>query len=267
MTRTTLVSSFSRAALVTGLLLAAGCDTSSGDAYVDVDAMNQAELPMEQLLALTDMTVFQVEQGLDLSQMPYAGGDTEVDSVVVTTFGEEGSAVFMPGVSAGPPEGMGDTAEGDAISRPGGDEEDERPRGYRLLWANFTSGGLGLNGDLELHDSGLATADVEIAMGGDVSELSMSGSWTQDGGGADVTMSGSMTDEQGMSWQVQTDALRLEVGCTIASGGRWLAEAVTAGDTTNPLRFEVRYQEGCGGCADLFIDDTPIGRSCVGGGQ
>ena len=66
MTRTTLVSAFSRAALVTSLAFAAGCDTTVADAHVDLDAMNQAELPMERLMALADMTVFQVERGVEL---------------------------------------------------------------------------------------------------------------------------------------------------------------------------------------------------------
>ena len=264
MTRTTLVSAFSRAALVAGLALTAGCDAPTGDAHVDLAVMNQARAPMEQLMALTDVTVFQVEDGMELSDMPHAGGDVHVDSVVVTAFGEEGEAVFVPssGVVGAPSQGTEEADEAD--ERPPVDE-DEQPRGFRLLWANFTSGGLGLNGDLELHAGGVATAEVEIAMGGQVSDLEMSGIWTQDGGGADVTMSGSMTDDQGTSWQVQTDALRLELGCTVASGGPWLAQAGSDDHPPNAQRFEVRYQEGCGGCADLFINDTPIGRSCVGG--
>ena len=78
-------------------------------------------------------------------------------------------------------------------------------------------------------------------------------------------MRGSMTDGLGLEWSVQTDALRLETGCSVASGGRWLAEAISTQASSSPLRFEVVYMEGCGGCADLFINGTAIGRSCVGG--
>jgi hypothetical protein len=268
MTRNTLVSAFSRAALVTSLAFAAGCDTTVADAHVDLDAMNQAELPMERLMALADMTVFQVERGVDLQSMPGIGGSTDVGEVVVTAFGEKGSAVFLPSAGLVGPSTVGQEPDEDEepSTRPGS-EEDKTPRGFRLLWANFTSGGLGLNGDLELHNSGLATADVAISMGGSTADLEMTGSWRGDTAGADVTMSGSMTDDQGMSWRVQTDELRLDVGCTVAAGGRWLAEATTADASTNPLRFEVVYEDNCGGCADLFVNDTPIGRSCVGGAQ
>jgi hypothetical protein len=256
-----LVSWFSRAALASTFLLAAGCDAPSGDAFVDVEALDQALIPMEQLVALADMTVFQMEEGMTLAAL--VGDPDHADgSVVVSAFGEDGSAVFMPAAGLDAP-----VPEAGSEEEPASNREDDRqpPRGFRLLWADFTSGGLGLDGDLELAGNGVATADVEITLGGQTSRLTMTGFWIHDGGGADVSMTGSMVDGMGYAWTVHTDALRLERGCAVVSGGRWMAEAVSVDGTSNPLRFEVRYQEGCGGCTDLFVNDTPIGRSCVGG--
>ncbi len=268
---TRIVSNFSRAALATSLLLAVGCDQTAevGGAYVDLEAMEQAELPMEQLIALTDVASFQVDEaGIELETLLRGPDSDFTEGIVVSTFGEEGTAVFHSSdvikfdeTNFGVTPGQGDPTE---VERPGDDRPHE-PRGFRLLWSNFTSGGLGLNGELELHQEGIATADVQISMGGNEADLDMEGTWRQDEGGADVYMSGKMIDDLGLAWTVRTDALRLEVGCSVASGGRWLAEAVDRGADATPTRFEVVYQEGCSGCADLYVNGTPIGRSCVGG--